>query len=41
VHVTRQIGNAVPCRLAAAVAQPLFELLRNCDHLERVGDCHA
>lgn len=28
IHVTRQIGNAVPCKLAAAVARPLFELLR-------------
>lgn len=27
IHVTRQIGNAVPCKLAEAVARPLFELL--------------
>jgi DNA (cytosine-5)-methyltransferase 1 len=27
IHVTRQIGNAVPCELAAAVARPLFTLL--------------
>jgi len=26
-HVTRQIGNAVPCRLARAVAEPLLDLL--------------
>lgn len=29
IHVTRQIGNAVPCKLAAAVARPLYELLQN------------
>ena len=27
IHVTRQIGNAVPCDLAAAVARPLYKLL--------------
>jgi DNA (cytosine-5)-methyltransferase 1 len=27
MHITRQIGNAVPCLLAAAVARPLFDLL--------------
>lgn len=27
IHVTRQLGNAVPPRLAAAVAKPLFQLL--------------
>lgn len=27
IHVTRQIGNAVPCLLAAAVAGPLYALL--------------
>lgn len=27
IHVTRQIGNAVPCKLAEAVARPLFALL--------------
>src|SRR6266568_3698294 len=27
MHVTRQIGNAVPCELAAAVARPLCDLL--------------
>jgi DNA (cytosine-5)-methyltransferase 1 len=27
-HVTRQIGNAVPPLLAAAIARPLYELLR-------------
>ncbi len=27
MHVTRQIGNAVPCDFAAAVARPLCELL--------------
>jgi DNA (cytosine-5)-methyltransferase 1 len=30
LHVTRQIGNAVPCELAAAVARPLFQLLEAC-----------
>jgi DNA (cytosine-5)-methyltransferase 1 len=28
-HVARQIGNAVPCLLSAAVAEPLFELLQD------------
>jgi DNA (cytosine-5)-methyltransferase 1 len=27
IHVTRQLGNAVPCLLATKVAEPLFELL--------------
>lgn len=27
MHVTRQIGNAVPCRLATAVASPLYDLV--------------
>ena len=27
MHVTRQIGNAVPCDLAAAIARPLYEVL--------------
>lgn len=27
IHVTRQIGNAVPCDLAAAMARPLYEIL--------------
>ncbi|MFZ0770176.1 MAG: DNA cytosine methyltransferase [Candidatus Sulfotelmatobacter sp.] len=27
IHITRQLGNAVPCLLAARVAQPLFMLL--------------
>ena len=27
IHVTRQIGNAVPCDLAAAVGRPLFEFI--------------
>lgn len=27
MHVTRQIGNAVPCRLATAVARPLYYLV--------------
>lgn len=27
LHITRQIGNAVPCLLAAAVARPLYELV--------------
>lgn len=28
IHVTRQIGNAVPCDLASAVARPLLDLIR-------------
>lgn len=28
IHVTRQLGNAVPCRLAEQVARPLFAILR-------------
>jgi DNA (cytosine-5)-methyltransferase 1 len=28
IHVTRQLGNAVPCRLAEQVAKPLFTILR-------------
>lgn len=27
IHITRQLGNAVPCLLAARVAQPLFAIL--------------
>jgi DNA (cytosine-5)-methyltransferase 1 len=27
IHVTRQIGNAVPCLLAEAIARPLFPIL--------------
>jgi len=27
LHVTRQIGNAVPCRLAQIIGQPLFEIV--------------
>lgn len=27
IHVTRQIGNAVPCALAAAVAKQIFQIL--------------
>lgn len=27
IHVTRQIGNAVPCSLATAVASPLYDLV--------------
>lgn len=29
IHVTRQIGNAVPCVLATKLAQPLFHLVQN------------
>lgn len=29
IHVTRQIGNAVPCRLAAALAAPLYRILKD------------
>jgi DNA (cytosine-5)-methyltransferase 1 len=28
IHVTRQIGNAVPCPLAAAVGEALMDLLK-------------
>lgn len=28
IHVTRQIGNAVPCLLAATLARPLFQLIQ-------------
>lgn len=28
IHVTRQIGNAVPCRLSAAISRPLYELMQ-------------
>lgn len=34
IHVTRQIGNAVPCDLAAAIAQPLHELMTRRVHTE-------
>lgn len=27
IHVTRQIGNAVPCTLAATVVRPIFQML--------------
>ncbi len=27
IHVTRQVGNAVPCALAAAVVRPIFNML--------------
>lgn len=29
IHVTRQIGNAVPCELARAIARPLYQLLES------------
>jgi DNA (cytosine-5)-methyltransferase 1 len=29
IHITRQIGNAVPCKLASIIATPLFELLND------------
>ncbi|MGD0615962.1 MAG: DNA cytosine methyltransferase [Verrucomicrobiota bacterium] len=29
IHVTRQIGNAVPCLLATNLAQPLFNLIKH------------
>ena len=29
IHITRQIGNAVPAQLSKAVAQPLYQLLAN------------
>lgn len=28
IHVTRQIGNAVPCKLAEVIARPLFQLIQ-------------
>jgi len=33
IHVTRQIGNAVPCVLAASIARPLYQLIQR--ELER------
>lgn len=33
IHVTRQIGNAVPTTLASALSQPLYELLISPDSL--------
>jgi DNA (cytosine-5)-methyltransferase 1 len=29
LHVMRQVGNAVPCALAAAVARPLYEIIED------------
>ena len=29
IHVTRQIGNAVPCNLAAVIAKPLYDLIES------------
>ena len=34
IHVTRQIGNAVPCVLAKAVTEPLYEILVNAIPME-------
>lgn len=40
IHITRQIGNAVPCRLAAAVAVPLFQILEaSLERKERAVAC--
>lgn len=42
IHVTRQIGNAVPCRLAAAVAAPLYGILKcECNQKENVSACQS
>ncbi len=38
IHVTRHLGNAVPCLLAAKVAQPLFGLLQQ---LSQTATLHA
>ncbi len=32
MHVTRQIGNAVPCHLATAVARPLYDFVSDKSH---------
>lgn len=42
IHVTRHLGNAVPCLLAAKVASPLFRLLKplvqvEADHAAKVS----
>jgi len=41
LHVTRQIGNAIPCALAAAIATPLFELVKNRTTQSEGGSCRA
>jgi len=38
IHVTRHLGNAVPCLLAAKVARPLFALLQQ---VSQTGIIHA
>jgi DNA (cytosine-5)-methyltransferase 1 len=39
MSVTRQLGNAVPCALASAIARPLYELLHV--HLKSERGIHA
>lgn len=41
LHVTRQIGNAVPCKLAEAIARPLHILLTAESQSERKGRRYA
>jgi DNA (cytosine-5)-methyltransferase 1 len=41
IHVTRQIGNAVPPGLARAVAQPLYQLLANHFAAQVIGGSHG
>ncbi len=37
LHVTRQIGNAVPCLLAEALALPLYAMLNGRHQVRAVG----
>lgn len=37
LHVTRQIGNAVPCMLAEALARPLYAILNGEQRVRAVG----
>jgi DNA (cytosine-5)-methyltransferase 1 len=41
IHVTRQIGNAVPPQLARAVAEPLYKLLANHFAERVIGGSHG
>jgi DNA (cytosine-5)-methyltransferase 1 len=38
IHITRQIGNAVPCDLAAALARPLYDLIKKVLTSQRRND---